>query len=121
MAKLEKSSQLSQESKEDIDTAEIKVITLNCWGLYGVSKLRKQRMNAIGKYLAESDFDIVLLEEVWTHEDFLLLQMLCGSVYPFSHFFDQGIIGSGTCIFTKYRLKNANFHEFAMNGYPVKF
>ena len=72
-------------------------------------------MNAIGKYLAKSDFDIVLLEEVWTNEDFELLKMLCSNVYPFSHFFDHGIIGSGTCIFTKYRLKNANFHEFAMN------
>ena len=78
-------------------------------------------MTAIGKYLAESDFDIVLLEEVWTHEDFETLKRLCSSVYPFSHFFDHGIIGSGTCIFTKYRLKNANFHEFTMNGYPVKF
>ena len=109
------------ESIDDKDSTNIKVLTLNCWGLYGVSKLRRPRMNAIGKYLAESDFDIVLLEEVWCHEDFELLQMLCSNVYPFSHFFDHGIIGSGTCIFTKYRLKNANFHEFAMNGYPVKF
>ena len=68
----------------DKDSTNIKVITLNCWGLYGVSKLRRLRMNAIGKYLAESDFDIVLLEEVWTHEDFELLQMLCSNVYPFS-------------------------------------
>ena len=99
MAKLEKSN---IESLEEIDRTEIKVITLNCWGLYGVSKLRQQRMNAIGKYLAESDFDIVLLQEVWTNEDFLLLQCLCSRTYPFSHFFDQGIIGSGTCLFCKY-------------------
>ena len=114
-----RSSKCSADSKEE--SAEIKVVTLNCWGLYGVSKLRRQRMTAIGKYLAESDFDIVLLEEVWTHEDFETLKRLCSNVYPFSHFFDHGIIGSGTCIFTKYRLKNANFHEFTMNGYPVKF
>ena len=119
--KLPKLNMSVEESLDVKDSTEIKVVTLNCWGLYGVSKLRRQRMKAIGKYLAESDFDIVLLEEVWTREDFELLKIMCSNVYPFSHFFDHGIIGSGTCIFTKYRLKNANFHEFAMNGYPVKF
>lgn len=117
--KLEKET--SDEDNQNADSIEIKVMTLNCWGLYGVSKYRRQRMNAIGNYLSESDFDIVLLQEVWCEEDFELLQMMCRNVYPFSMFFDQGIIGSGTCIFTKYKLRNANFHEFAMNGYPIKF
>ena len=104
-----------------LDSVEIKVMTLNCWGLYGVSKFRRERMKAIGEYLAETSYDIVLLEEVWCEEDFQLIKILCQGSYPYSHFFDQGIIGSGTCIFTKYRLANANFHEFAMNGYPIKF
>ena len=62
------------------DSTNIKVMTLNCWGLgYGFSKLRRPRMNAIRKYLAESDFDIVVLEEVQTHEDFELF--VCLFVY----------------------------------------
>ena len=73
--KLPKLNKSVEESLDVKDSTQIKVITLNCWGLYGVSKLRRQRMKAIGKYLAESDFDIVLLEEVWTHEDFELLKI----------------------------------------------
>lgn len=41
--------------------------------------------------------------------------------YPHAYNFDHGIIGSGTCVFSQHRLSNANFHEFAMNGYPLKF
>lgn len=44
------------------DYVDLRVMTLNCWGLYGVSSLRNERMNAIAKYLAESDYDIVLLQ-----------------------------------------------------------
>ena len=114
-------SQQSSTSKDEEDGVTIRVITLNCWGLYIVSKLRRERMAAIGAFLAESDYDIVLLQEVWCQEDFQTIQRLTVHAYPHSHYFGQGIIGSGTCILTKYRLNNANFHEFAMNGYPTKF
>ena len=111
-----------EDSTEDnLDAVDIKVMTLNCWGLYGVSKFRRERMQAIGTYLKDSEFDIVLLQEVWCDEDFELIRAMIAHVYPHCHFFDQGIIGSGTCIFTKYPLRNANFHEFSMNGYPIKF
>ena len=114
------SSEKSEEANQD--SIDIKVMTLNCWGLYGVSKFRRERMQAIGAFLADSDqFDIVLLQEVWCHEDFDLIQTLSRDKYPFHYYFDQGIIGSGTCILTKYRLRNSNFHEFSMNGYPTKF
>ena len=114
-------SRQSSSSKDDEDGVMIKVITLNCWGLYGVSKLRTERMEAIGSFLADSDFDLILLEEVWCTEDFQTIQRLTFQLYPYSHFFGHGIIGSGTCILSKHRINNANFHEFAMNGYPTKF
>ena len=49
-------------SEESEDTVDLRVMTLNCWGLFGVSSLRKERMRAIAEYLSESDFDIVLLQ-----------------------------------------------------------
>ena len=116
----EKSFTTAPEDNE-ADYVDLRVMTLNCWGLYGVSSLRNERMHAIAKYLAESDFDIVLLQEVWCQEDFDLIALVIRDTYPHSLNFDQGIIGSGTCIFSRYRLSNANFHEFAMNGYPLKF
>ena len=57
----EKSFTTASEDKE-ADYVDLRVMTLNCWGLYGVSSLRNERMHAIAKYLAESDFDIVLLQ-----------------------------------------------------------
>ena len=66
-----------------------------------------------------SEHDIVLLQEVWTSTDFEMIRPLVRDAFPFSHFFNSGIIGSGTCIFTRVQLQDANFHEFAMNGYPT--
>ena len=43
--------------------AEVRIFTLNCWGLgMGISKNRDERMEDIGKYLADQDFDIVFLQ-----------------------------------------------------------
>ena len=42
------------------------------------------------------------------------------SVLPFNHFFDNGIIGTGTCILSKAPIQDATFHEFSLNGYPHK-
>ena len=104
----------------DDSSQDIRVFTLNCWGLKCVSAKRKERMEAIGTYLANSDYDIVLLEEVWTTEDFERIRQAVQDTYPFYHFFDNGIIGSGTCIFTRAQIRDATFHEFTMNGYPHK-
>ena len=43
--------------------AEVRIFTLNCWGLgLGISKQRDERMQDIGNYIAENDFDIVFLQ-----------------------------------------------------------
>ena len=43
--------------------AEVRIFTLNCWGLgMGISKNRDERMEDIGKYLADQNFDIVFLQ-----------------------------------------------------------
>jgi hypothetical protein len=38
---------------------------------------------------------------VWKHENFNTIRSLVANVLPFSHYFDNGIIGTGTCIFAK--------------------
>ena len=51
--------------------ATISVLTLNCWGIgMGVSKDRVARFRAIAQHLADSDYDIVCLQEVWCPSDF---------------------------------------------------
>ena len=91
-----------------------------------MSKLKKERFKAIAEYLSQSGsgYDVVFLQEVWCREHYEVLKSkLCNSkeLYPYSHYFSNGIIGSGTCIFSKFRLLQANYHEFSINGYPTKF
>jgi sphingomyelin phosphodiesterase 2 len=108
---------------EDVDVdqpVEIKVFTLNCWGLRFVSEKRAERMEHIGHYLSNSDYDVVMLQEVWMGEDFERIRVAVSDTLPHSHFFDNGVIGSGTCIFTRAQINDATFHEFTMNGYPHK-
>ena len=43
------------------------MLTLNCWGLKYVSKLRKERFRAIAEYLAQypgSSYDVIFLQVV---------------------------------------------------------
>jgi len=100
---------------------DISVFTLNCWGIgMGVSKDRVFRFRAIAQYLADSDYDIVCLQEVWCSSDYRTIINVTRNVLPFHHFFDNGIIGSGTCILSKAPIQDATFHEFSLNGYPHK-
>lgn len=101
--------------------AEVKLFTLNCWGLgLGISKNRDERMEDIGKFIAEQDYDIVFLQEVWKKPNYLTIKHLVASKLPFSHYYDNGIIGTGTAIFSKVKIQDVTFHEFGLNGYPHK-
>lgn len=101
--------------------AEVSIITLNCWGLgLGISKDRDERMEDIGRYLAEQDYDIVFLQEVWKTPNYLTIRNLLTPKLPHSQYFDNGIIGTGMAIFTKVKISDCTFHEFALNGYPHK-
>ena len=61
-----------------------------------------------------------MFQEVWKRNNFNTIKALVSSVLPYSHFFDNGIIGTGTAIFTKVKIKDVTFHEFGLNGYPHK-
>jgi len=101
--------------------AEVRIFTLNCWGLgLGISKHRDERMEDIGKYIASQDFDIVFLQEIWKRNNFNTIKTLLSTALPYSHYFDNGIIGTGTAIFSKVKIKDVTFHEFGLNGYPHK-
>jgi len=86
----------------DETAVDISIFTLNCWGLgLGISKNRNERMKAIGDYLANQNYDVVLLQEIWKKENFNTIRSCLLSALPFSHHFDNGIIGTGTCVFFK--------------------
>ncbi|XP_018568210.1 putative neutral sphingomyelinase [Anoplophora glabripennis] len=99
---------------------ELKIFTLNCWGLAVVSKNRKERIQAIAEVLATSQYDVVCLQEVWTDRDYNLIRKKVSGVLPFSHYFYSGVTGSGVCILSRHPIEETFFHQWSVNGYIHK-
>ncbi|XP_060531232.1 putative neutral sphingomyelinase isoform X2 [Cylas formicarius] len=99
---------------------DLKVFTLNCWGLRGISKNRKTRINAIAEVLSKKDYDVICLQEVWMDKDYQTIKLKLEEVLPYSHYFYSGVVGSGVCIFSKHFIEEAFFHHWSVNGYIHK-
>ncbi|KAK7106885.1 putative neutral sphingomyelinase [Littorina saxatilis] len=100
----------------------LKIVTLNCWGIPipGISKMRAQRMEAIGRELAKGEYHIAVLEEIWSKDDYKqLCDHICKAL-PHSHYFYSGAIGSGVCVFSKLPILETFFHRFHLNGQAYK-
>ncbi|XP_066151663.1 putative neutral sphingomyelinase [Euwallacea fornicatus] len=99
---------------------DLKVFTLNCWGLAVVSKDRRSRILAIADMLSVNQFDVVCLQEVWTNRDYNILREKLYNVLPYSHYFYSGVTGSGICILSKHFIEETFFHQWSVNGYIHK-
>ena len=99
---------------------QLKVLTLNCWGIPVICPNRKERIIAIGEELAKGEHDIILLQEIWSQSDYekLTTKLLAG--YPFSHYWHSGMVGSGVCIFSKCPILETFQFRFGLNGYAHK-
>ncbi|XP_063071256.1 sphingomyelin phosphodiesterase 2 [Engraulis encrasicolus] len=96
----------------------LRVFSLNCWGIRYLSKHCVERFVMIAEKLNREDYDIVLLQEVWSEQDVLYLRKTLASTYPHSHHFKSGVIGSGLSVFSKHRIHDAFLYRFSLNGYP---
>ncbi|XP_072165538.1 putative neutral sphingomyelinase [Diadema setosum] len=100
---------------------EVRILTLNCWGLpLGLSKDKNQRFQHIAKKLATGCYDIVALQEVWDVKDYDLLQASTREALPHSHYFKGGFTNSGLCIFSKWPITDLHSCRFSLNGYTHK-
>uniref|UniRef100_T1J5F8 sphingomyelin phosphodiesterase n=1 Tax=Strigamia maritima TaxID=126957 RepID=T1J5F8_STRMM len=96
---------------------QLRVFTLNCWGIPGISADRKARIVAIATELARGGYDLVALQEVWSYSDY---ETIARKVFPsmrYSYYFRSGCLGSGLCIFSKGRIIDALFQTWPLNGY----
>ncbi|KAM4866167.1 sphingomyelin phosphodiesterase 2 [Thomomys bottae] len=96
----------------------LRVFNLNCWGIPYLSKHRAGRMERLGDLLNLESFDLALLEEVWSEQDFQYLRQKLSLTYPAAHYFRSGIIGSGLCVFSKHPIQEITQHVYTLNGYP---
>ncbi|XP_025240137.1 sphingomyelin phosphodiesterase 2 isoform X2 [Theropithecus gelada] len=96
----------------------LRIFNLNCWGIPYLSKHRADRMRRLGDFLNQESFDLALLEEVWSEQDFQYLRQKLSPTYPAAHHFRSGIIGSGLCVFSKHPIQELTQHVYTLNGYP---
>lgn len=96
----------------------LRVFNLNCWDIPYLSKHRADRMKRLGDFLNLENFDLALLEEVWSEQDFQYLRQRLSLTYPDAHYFRSGMIGSGLCVFSKHPIQEIFQHVYSLNGYP---
>ncbi|CAH1798548.1 unnamed protein product [Owenia fusiformis] len=100
----------------------LKVLTLNCWGVFTplACDYRNKRIMAIGDELAKGEYDIVMLQEIWTQADYVILSNKVASVFPHHHYFHSGMFGSGLCVFSKSPIIEIFTMRYSINGYAHK-
>ncbi|MCJ1485634.1 phospholipase C type enzyme [Schaereria dolodes] len=101
----------------------LNIITLNCWGLKFIAKLRKERTEEIGKRLATADPvpHIVGLQECWTQEDYDCIREHTRSILPYGKFYYSGIFGGGLAILSQWAIEESNMFRYPLNGRPTAF
>lgn len=99
-------------------TLRLRIFDLNCWAIRYLSKRRQERVRLIGDKLRQEGFDLVLLQEVWSEQDYSDLKVKLAGCYPFSHYFRSGVIGSGLCVFSRFPILDTLLYQYSLNGYP---
>ncbi|CAF0840527.1 unnamed protein product [Didymodactylos carnosus] len=101
---------------------QLRILTLNIWGVRRIAKYIDERVKALIKYLKNKDsyYDIIGLQEVWSKQDYILIRDQLKSEYPYSHYFLSGVIGSGCCVLSKHPILNVYEHRYTLNGFPHK-
>lgn len=103
--------------------SEISIVTLNCWGLKYISKLRHERLTEIGRQLAIADPQphIVALQECWTQEDYKSIRRETRFILPYGKFYHSGAFGGGLAILSRWPIEESSMHQYPLNGRPTAF
>ncbi|KAL1838271.1 hypothetical protein VTJ49DRAFT_2842 [Mycothermus thermophilus] len=102
---------------------ELNLVTLNCWGLKYVSKLRRERLTEIGRQLAIADPQphIVALQECFSQEDYQTIRRQTRFILPYGKFYFSGVIGAGLVILSRWPIEDSALYRYPLNGRPTEF
>lgn len=102
---------------------EINILTLNVWGLKYISKFQHERLLEIGKRIvtAEPTPQIVGLQELWTHEDYVAIRKETRHILPYGKLYYGGIFGAGLAILSKWPIEESSMVPYRLNGRPTAF
>ncbi|KAI7697378.1 Sphingomyelin phosphodiesterase 2 [Sarcoptes scabiei] len=107
---------------KNFEIDNLKIFTLNCWGLRYVSDHREVRMKLIAQHLCDQDYDVVFLQEVWIQSDFEYIRTKTNFKYKFAHIFNNAsLLGtSGLVILAKWLPALIYFNPYTINGSPFR-
>ncbi|KAI8092679.1 Endonuclease/exonuclease/phosphatase [Halteromyces radiatus] len=103
-----------------MEANKLSVLSLNCWGLYLVSRKRKFRLEAIAEAIRQLSCDIVTLQEIWVYQDFNHLKNHVSTELPYAKYFYSGALGSGLAILSKYPITYSSYFRYTLAGRPLK-
>jgi sphingomyelin phosphodiesterase 2 len=103
--------------------SDIRVLSLNCWGLKFISKLRNERLTEIGVQIAAASPrpDIVGLQECWTQQDYHAIREKTQHILPYGKFYHSGCFGGGLAILSRWPIVESNMVRYPLNGRPAAF
>ncbi|KAL1794037.1 hypothetical protein ACET3X_007458 [Alternaria dauci] len=103
--------------------SSIRILSLNCWGLKFISKLRNERLTEIGVQIAAASPqpDIVGLQECWTQQDYHAIRDKTRHILPYGKFYYSGIFGGGLVILSRWPIVESNMVRYPLNGRPAAF
>lgn len=96
--------------------AEIRVCSLNVWGLKYISKGRRARIGRLARDLPKSNCDIIALQELFVGSDFEKIQEFMQRSHPHSVWFRAGVVGSGLAIFSSFPIVHSWYHPYRLSG-----
>ncbi|KAH9864642.1 hypothetical protein J1614_010577 [Plenodomus biglobosus] len=113
----------SETSEAESPPSSLRILTLNCWGLKFISKLRNERLTEIGVQIAAAKPtpDIVGLQECWTQEDYNAIREKTRHILPHGKFYWSGIFGGGLAILSRWPIEESNMVRYPLNGRPAAF
>jgi sphingomyelin phosphodiesterase 2 len=102
---------------------EINLVTLNCWGLKYISKLRRERLTEIGRQLAIASPQphIVALQECFTQEDYQSIRRETRFILPHGKFYHSAALGGGLAILSRWPIEESTMYRYPLNGRPTAF
>lgn len=103
--------------------SQLRVLSLNCWGLKYISALRNERLSEIGNQIAAADPapDIVGLQECWTQQDYNAIRERTKHLLPYGKFYHSGIFGGGLVILSRWPIEESSMRPYPLNGRPAAF
>lgn len=104
-----------------MEIERLEIVSLNCWGLLYISQLTTERITHIAETLAQSNCDIVCLQEVWQERHWKILKSRLEATLPYAKFYYSGMFGSGLAILSRFPISQTDMRPYTLNGRPQAF